>query len=161
MGLECGVFPLLQRQAPQQCPSSLGVILAICLPGQNTLPCADLVALERRLEELRWFSDVQLPCARDSHPPQLGSPSSRSPDSPRTEPSAALNIEGVLGALGRMFSVSLGDSGPQMETDPLFKGRHQIPHKATDQSRQGAGTCQPEPVGLGEPEPRPALMPCC
>lgn len=76
------------------------------------------------------------------------------------KPSAALNIEGVLGALGTMFSVPLGDSGPQMETDPLFKGRHQIPHRATDHSRQGAGTCQPEPVGLGEPELRPALMPC-
>lgn len=32
MGVECGVFPLLQREAPLQCLSSLEVILAVPLP---------------------------------------------------------------------------------------------------------------------------------
>lgn len=64
----------------------------------------------------------------DLTPPQPRSPS----NSPASSPGGCnhlrpLNMEDVLDASGRIFSVPLGDSGPQIETDPFLKGRHQIP----------------------------------
>lgn len=71
MRVECRVFPFLQRGALLQYPSSSEVILAAPLP----LNRASLVAVDRRLEEVRRLSDVQLPRARVSRPPLMGSPS--------------------------------------------------------------------------------------
>lgn len=126
MRVECRVFPFLQREAVLQRPSSLEVILAAPLP----LDRASLVAVDRRLEEVRRLSDVQLPRARVSRPHRWEAPPTVQPPLWASQLSA-LNMEGVLGTPERMFSVLLGDSGPQIETDPLFKGRHQIPHRET------------------------------
>lgn len=70
MRVECRVFPFLQRGALLQYPSSSEVILAAPLP----LNRASLVAVDRRLE-VRRLSDMQLPRARVSCPPLMGSPS--------------------------------------------------------------------------------------
>lgn len=51
MRVECRVFPFLQREAVLQRPSSSEVILAAPLP----LDRASLVAVDRRLEEVRWL----------------------------------------------------------------------------------------------------------
>lgn len=59
-------------------------------------------------------------------------------------------MEDALSKPGRFFSVPLGDSGPRIKTDTLFKGRHQIPKQATP--CKDTGTCQKEAAGLGELE---------
>lgn len=146
MRVECRVFPFLQRGALLQYPSSSEVILAAPLP----LNRASLVAVDRRLEEVRWLSDVQLPRARVSRPPLMGSPSHSAASPPgMASQSSALNMEGVLGTPGRMFSVLLGDSGPQIETDPLFKGRHQIPHRETGHPSPRLGDLPARGCGAG------------
>lgn len=60
---------------------------------------------------------------------------------------------------GSIFSVPLGDLGPRIETDPLFKGRHQIPNQGNwPPLAKAQGSGQKEAAGLGEPELKPALM---
>lgn len=60
---ECRVFPFVQREALLQRPSSLEVVLA---SSPSPLDRASLVAVDRRLEEVRRLSDVQLPPERVS-----------------------------------------------------------------------------------------------
>lgn len=95
MGVDHGVFRLLQMEASLQHPSSWEVILALpCLWSRHAPMCRS-----GGHREETWRGEMALRC-----PPQLGSPSSSLAPPPGM---VALDVEGVLGTPVRMFFVPL------------------------------------------------------